>query len=140
MSAKDECEVLLGSILPFVQELLQKYKEFYPVGAVMDNDGNISFTSCKEESEHPESQFIIDALTQIHKNKAEKQLIKASAIAWNAVIQDENGNNVDSIVVSLEHKDDYKVKIFERYKMGLFKKIQFSEITAVVGNTDIWPG
>ncbi len=74
----------------------------------------------------------------MHKQKAEEDVIKASAIAWNAVGIGNTGKKSDMVAISLEHKDNYSVVIVEPYKIGLFKKVTFEQILANEGKTDIW--
>ena len=38
MMPKEECEELLNALLPFAVNQLKKYGEFYPFGAVMQNN------------------------------------------------------------------------------------------------------
>ena len=45
MIPKEECEELLNALLPFAVNQLKKYGEFYPFGAVMCNNNEISFTA-----------------------------------------------------------------------------------------------
>ena len=135
---KDECEDLLNEIMPAVNNLLIKNKEFYPVGAVMGKDGEISFTAYASENEHPTSEEVLQELIKMHKQKAEEDVIKASAIAWNAVGIGNTGKKSDMVAISLEHKDNYSVVIVEPYKIGLFKKVTFEQILANEGKTDIW--
>ena len=45
MTPKEECEELLNALLPFAANQLKKHGEFYPFGAVLTNDGEISLLS-----------------------------------------------------------------------------------------------
>ena len=49
MTPKEECEQLLNAILPFAINQLNKHGEFYPFGAVMLNNGDISLTAVAYE-------------------------------------------------------------------------------------------
>ncbi len=138
MTPKNACERLLDTLLPFGEEQLKKYREFYPYAAVIRMDDSIELTASYDGNEHPESNAVLADLRKIHRQLAAEGKIKASGIAWNATISSADGKPVDAIVVSLEHKDAYSVIVCEPYKMGLFKKVKFGELFAMPGRNDIF--
>lgn len=138
MYQKNECEALLDKLLPFAEEQLKKYGEYYPFGAVLLNDGTVELTATYDGNEHPESTEEIRSLIEIHKTLAKEGKIKASGIVWNASVKNQNGTETDSIIGSFEHKDNYSVIVGEPYKIGLFKKVKFGEIFALEGKHDIF--
>ena len=138
MTPKEQCEVLLGKLLPFAESQLKKHGEFYPFAAVLLMDDSVQLTASYDGNEHPESKAVLEDLIQIHKKKASESKIKASGIVWNAGVTSPDGKPLDAIIVSLEHKDDYSVVVGEPYKIGLFKKITFGSIFAMEGKHDIF--
>lgn len=138
MTAKQECEMLLNTLLQLVEVMLKKNGEFYPTGAVLTTDYEQSFTALESENDHPHSQDIVNALIDIHKEMAQNNEIIVSGIAMNTTITSPNQKQSDGIIVSLEHKDNYSVVIGLSYKKGLFKKITFGEIFALEGKHDIF--
>ena len=138
MLPKEECEVLLDTLLPAAENLLRKNGEFYPIGAVMTIDSSTTFTAADCGTDFPNSQSVIDALISSHKQMAVKNEIKASGIAWNAAISTPDGKQSDAIIVSLEHKGDYSVVVVLPYKIGLFKRIKFGVLSAQSGNHNIF--
>lgn len=138
MLPKEECEVLMRVLFPFAEDQLKKHREFYPFGAVMLNDGTVELTSDYDGEEFPDSNEVIDRLIQIHKDMAHNNKIKASGIAWNASVASSDGKKSDSIVISLEHKDDYSVVVGKPYKLGLFKKFTPGALFAMEGNNNIF--
>ena len=137
MLPKEECEVLLDTLLPAAENLLRKNGEFYPIGAVMTIDSSTTFTAADCGTDFPNSQSVIDALISSHKQMAVKNEIKASGITWNASVTF-HGKQSNAIVVSLEHQDDYSVIVALPYKKSLFKKIKFGELIAQDGNHDVF--
>ena len=138
MTPKEQCEVLLDTLLPFAENQMKKYREFFPFAAVMLTDGSIQLTGSYDGNEHPESKDVLEALQKIHKRLAAEDKIKVSGIAWNASMVSEDGKPYDAIIVSLEHKDDYSVIVGEPYKIGLFKKVTFGNLFAMEGKHDIF--
>ena len=115
MTPKEQCEVLLDKLLPFAENQMKKYREFYPFAAVILMDDTVELTGSFDGNEHPESKDVINDLIQIHKQLASEGKIKASGIAWNASVASADGKPTDAIIVSLEHKDDYSVIVGEPY-------------------------
>ena len=138
MTPKEQCEVLLDTLLPFAENQMKKYREFFPFAAVMLTDGSIQLTGSYDGNELPESKDVLEALQKIHKRLAAEDKIKVSGIAWNASMVSEDGKPYDAIIVSLEHKDDYSVIVGEPYKIGLFKKVTFGNLFAMEGKHDIF--
>ncbi len=137
MIAKEESEVLLDALLSASEKLLKKNGEFYPIGAVLSNDNNVTFTALHSENEFPDSKRVINDLISSHKQLAQNNEIKVSGISWNGAV-DLEGKTTDAIIVSLEHKDNYSVIVGLPYKIGLFNKIKLGELFAQNGNNDIF--
>jgi len=129
---------LLDKLLPFAEEQMKKYREFYPFAAVMLMDDSVEITETYDGNEHPESKDVLETLKQIHKQLSSEGKIKASGIVWNASVASANGKPSDAIIVSLEHKDNYSVIVGEPYKIGLFKKVAFGNLFAMEGKHDIF--
>ena len=138
MIPKEECEELLNALLPFAVNQLKKYGEFYPFGAVMCNNNEISFTAVDNGEKYPDSTEMINRLTELHNEQAKKGEIKASGICWNATVSLENGKQSDTIVISLEHRENYSVLVGQPYRIGLFKKLNLDAIFAQNGKHDVF--
>ncbi|MBE6698874.1 MAG: hypothetical protein E7584_01330 [Ruminococcaceae bacterium] len=138
MTSKEQCEILLDKLLPFAEEQMKKYREFFPFAAVLLNDDSVELTASYDGNEHPESKAVLEDLKQIHKKLASEEKIKASGIVWNAGVTLEDGKPTDAIIVSLEHKDNYSVIVGEPYKIGFFKKVSFGNLFALEGKHDIF--
>ena len=138
MTSKEQCEVLLDKLLPFAEDQIKKYREFYPFAAVLLMDDSVELTGNYDGNEHPESKDVMNDFIQIHKQLASEGKIKASGIAWNASVASADGKPSDAIIVSLEHKEDDSVIVGEPYKIGLFKKITFGNLFAMEGKHDIF--
>ena len=138
MTPKEQCEILLEKLLPFAEQQMKKYREFYPFAAVLLEDDTVELTASYDGNEHPESKAVLEDLKQIHKKLAAEGKIKASGIVCNAGVNSADGKAIDAIIVSLEHKDNYSVIVGEPYKIGLFKKISFGNLFAMEGKHDIF--
>ena len=138
MISKEQCEILLDKLLPFAEQQMKKYREFYPFAAVLLEDDPVELTASYDGNEHPEPKAVLEDLKQIHKKLAAEGKIKASGIVWNAGVNSADGKPTDAIIVSLEHKDNYSVIVGEPYKIGLFKTVSFGNLFAMEGKQDIF--
>lgn len=138
MTPKEQCEILLDKLLPFAEQQMKKYREFYPFAAVLLEDDSVELTASYDGNEHPEPKAVLEDLKQIHKKLADEGKIKASGIVWNAGVNSADGKPTDAIIVSLEHRDNYSVIVGEPYKIGLFKKVSFGNLFAMEGKQDIF--
>lgn len=144
MSPKEECEFLAGILLPFAEKQIRWEDEFYPFGAVLANNNSIEMTNINEENDYPDAKKVMQNLIDSHKQLADKGKIRASGIVWKTVMKDSNGEDIDAITVSLEHKDNYSVVIAKSYKIkglikkGIFKIIKFNDLCAFEGKHDIF--
>lgn len=134
---KKECDALLNVWILTSENLLKRNKEFYPIGAVLKNDGKIAFTAVESDKDFPASESVIEDLTLAHKQMAQKHEIKASGIAWDAIFTSDE-KQFRAIVVSIEHKDNYSVTVGLPYKFGWFKKMKFGELFTQSGKHDIF--
>ncbi|MBQ6413338.1 MAG: hypothetical protein IJI19_07665 [Ruminococcus sp.] len=138
MMPKEECEELLNALLPFAVNQLKKYGEFYPFGAVMQNNNEIILTAVDADDSLPELKEAINRLTKIHNDQAGKGEIKASGICWNATVSLENGKQTNAIIISLEHRENYSALVGQPYRIGLFRKLNLNAIFAQDGKHDIF--
>ena len=138
MISKEQCEILLDKLLPFAEQQMKKYREFYPFAAVLLEDDSVELTASYDGNEHPEPKAVLEDLKQIHKKLADEGKIKASGIVWNAGVNSADGKPTDAIIVSLEHRDNYSVIVGEPYKIGLFKTVSFGNLFAMEGKQDIF--
>ncbi|MBQ1475556.1 MAG: hypothetical protein IIZ32_09690 [Ruminococcus sp.] len=138
MMPKEECEELLNALLPFAVNQLKKYSEFYPFGAVMQNNNEIILTAVDADDSLPDLKEAINRLTKIHNDQAGKGEIKASGICWNATVSLENGKQTNAIIISLEHRENYSVLVGQPYRIGLFRKLNLNAIFAQDGKHDIF--
>ena len=138
MIQKQQCEMLLDTLLPYIEVMLKKEGKFYPVGAVITTDLEKSITALETDEKHPKSLEVIDELIIMHQELANDNEIIASGIAYSTGIIDPNRQFSTAIIVSLEHVDNYSVMVGLPYKVGLFRKVKFGEIFAQKGNQNIF--
>lgn len=124
----------MNSLLTFAQKMLREHREFYPFGGYMDRDGGIRWVGVNDpETEHPKSQDMIDALESTFREMAQEKTCRAVAIVVDVRVKPPNRDaKSDAIQVSLDHIDDYSVRVFFPYS--------FVNDELVLGETFASPG
>jgi len=112
--AHPDLDELHNFLLPFAQEMLAKYGEFYPFGA---------------SSEHPPSQHMIDLITQGFYEKAMNGVIRAAGICYDVrTLPPGEVKKSDAICISLEHRSGDAVDILVPYKKKWLRKVVYGEL------------
>jgi len=119
-------ELLLDSIFPFVEDLMKKYGEFYPVAAAISTSNQITTVGTYDGSEHPKSVDVISMLKAALHDKQENYL--AITIFYDVAVTDnETGLKKDAIAVFAEIKEDDTAFIFYYpYILMPNKKMEYS--------------
>ncbi len=136
--SKTDVETLMNEMLPFGQEMLEKYGEFIPYGGAMKPNGEIVSVSGYEGTEHPLSQDIIDLLKDGYRSAVRKGKYKATAIYYDMRITPPKTDiKTDAIAIALDHKDNYSAIVFFPYRL-VDEKVVFGEVFAQAGENDIF--
>jgi hypothetical protein len=128
---RDEREALLDPLLDFAQELLRKRGEFFPFGATMSAEGEVSLAAAATDSDQPASQDVIDLLAAGMRQQAQAGAIRATGICYDSRFALEGAAPSDAIAVSLEHRDGDAVLVMQPYSKGRFSGFTFGDLVAV---------
>jgi len=134
MAAKYEAEELMNSLVPFAHTMLTRYREFYPYGGYLDRDGRIAWIGVEDpETDHPQSQNMIESLESTFKVMAREKKVRAVGIVCDVRVKLPDSNTKsDAIQVSLDHIDNYSVKVFFPYSFAN-NELVFGETFACLG-------
>ncbi len=129
--AHADLDALLNAVLPLAQQMLAKYGEFYPLGAAMNTGGKVGLIGCMPESEHPESQEVIDLLVAELRDQAGKQGIRASVLCFNGSASPPGEEaKVDTICVHLEQAAGECVAAYLPYRKEIHGQVTYGELFA----------
>ncbi|MFI5126375.1 MAG: hypothetical protein ACHQJX_06080 [Candidatus Acidiferrales bacterium] len=120
MNAKEESEKLINALLPFTEQMLQRYGEFYPHGGYMRQDGEVVLLGAQDsDSDHPKSEDLICILRDSLRQVAGAKACKAVAIVFDVVVNlPEPQRKGDAIQVCIEHEDGYAAEVFFPYQIA----------------------
>ena len=118
--AKADCEALLNAAMPFAEQMLQRYREFFPFGSAMRASGEITAVAGHDGNEHPPSSEVIALIKDGFIEAARRNEFKATALVHDVKIKSpSSGDTSDAIAVALDHRDDeYSVVIFFPYRLS----------------------
>jgi len=136
--AKGEAEELMNAALPFAQQTLTRYGEFFPYAYSMRDDHSIVMVAGYDGRERPPSQDVIDLLKSGLRTDAAAHRIRATAIVYDVRIVDPaTGSKSDAIAVALDHADHYSVVVMFPYTLR-DSKLELRAPFAEEGAADIF--
>ena len=135
---KVEAEELLNAVLPFAQQMLEKYGEFIPYGGAMKPNGEIVSVAGYDGDEYPPSQEIIELLKDAFRDAGRNGTYRATAIVFDVrVIPPDCEEKTDAVAVALDHIENYSVVVLFPYQL-VNGTVQFAQVSAEPGNNDIF--
>jgi len=125
--------------MPFAEQMLTTYGEFYPYAVSMGSSGEITVVESYDGREHPPSQAIIDVLQAGLQTDARAGKVKATALVYDIRIDDRRtGKNSDAINIALDHRDNYSVVVLFPYSM-VEGKLNVGAPFAQAGEHSVFP-
>jgi len=135
---KADCEALMNSVLPFAEQMLSNYGEFFPFGGAMRPGGELVSVAGYDGDEHPPSSDLIRLIKEGFVEAARQGQFKATALVYDVRIKLPSANDKsDAIAVSLDHHDNYSIVVFFPYRIDSGKVIVGSAF-AREGQADIF--
>ena len=138
-TAKADAEALLNELMPFAEQMLTQYREFFPFGARMAHNGKIDHVSASDGTEHPPSQPLIDLLTKAHRIEAKEKKLRACAIVYDIrTIPPGKSEKQDAIAAAIDHVSGYSVVVIFPYSFDTEQKLQIEAPFATEGSYNIF--
>ena len=130
----------MNAVLPVAERMLGQFGEFYPYGGYMKPDGEIvHIGAADEETDHPKSKDLLDALRDSLSKMAATGGCKAAAIVFDVRVVPPNAeDNTDAIQVCLEHVAGYSAEVFVPYKIGQDRLARYGVMFAQEGKREIF--
>jgi len=125
----EDFERLLDATFPFVEDLLKKHGEFFPLASAIEKNDSIAQVGTYDKGEQPESDKVIADLKAGLREGAKNGDYKAIAIFYDVRVIDPNTNQkTDAVVVFVENKKDMKAyKLFYPYTLTKDSVLTFTE-------------
>lgn len=116
MPRHPDLDALLNDLLPFAERMLAEHGEFYPFGGSITTDGRHISVGAKGSSDRPQSQELIDIMTNEFRSQALEGKIRAAGICFEVrVVPPAQVDKSDAIQLALEREGGDAVDVFVPY-------------------------
>ena len=132
-TVQDDLDKLLNVVLPFAEELLNKSAQFYPFGATMAQDGNVSLTSAATAVGRKAAPAAVLA-DLVSGAAARSGTLRAVAFVSDVLVAGK-----DAVHVELEHSRGESIGIVVPYKINRTTRlVRFGELSASSAAAKVW--
>ena len=123
----EDFEKLLDATFPFVEDLLKKYGEFFPLASAIDKTDRIAQVGTYDGDEQPLSDKVIADLKVGLRQGAKKGDYKAIAIFYDVKAVDPNTNQKTDAVAVIVENGSIAYKLFFPYTLTKDSVLTFGE-------------
>ena len=125
----EDFERLLDATFPFVEDLLKKHGEFFPLASAIEKNDSIAQVGTYDGDEQPKSDKVIADLKVGLREGAKSGDYKAIAIFYDVRVIDPNTNQkTNAVAVIVENTKDTKAyKLFYPYTLTKDSILTFAE-------------
>lgn len=130
---QDDLDGLLNEVLPFAQQFLAEYGEFYPYGAAVTSDGEtIIVGGDPDQGDHPSTDDVLQAVVSgLRENRDNLRAV--------AMVSDFRLADTDGVRVELEHREGQSMAVVLPYRRRRFPRgVEYGEMQADQGDRKIW--
>jgi hypothetical protein len=135
-----DCEMLLGALMPFAEQMLTEHGEFYPFAATMSPEGECSMVGFEdEENDEPEPAELIAIFTEQFRREASFGEFKATAIVYNGVtVPPGKAVEQDTVICAVDHRDGFSAKVCFPYSIDDEGQVEIEDPFAAAGENKIF--
>jgi len=131
----------MNALLPFAEQMLNRFGEFLPFGAAIRTDGTVISVGADTGQEHSPSLDVIAVLEQGFARQAAAGELRAAGICYDArAVPPGQTEKTDAIAMRLQHLAGDTVDVFLPYTRGTLGGLRFGELFACVGSLHVFPG
>jgi len=111
MDNKKDIQSIIDYCHMFAKHMLLESKEYYPFGAIIDNNGELIPVGYKDnETDMPESQKVINELTSHFKDDLKNNKIRAYGVTYDVRVQiNDSGDKSDAILIDIIHRESSEI-------------------------------
>lgn len=129
--AHPDLDKLLSVLLAFAKQTLSKRGVFYPFGATLKVDGDLTMASSYDGRETPPAQEILLELTDNMRAQATVGEITAAGVCVDVRISRPGvSTKTDAIHCGLEHSSGELVDVYVPYRKSWLRGMQYDEVFA----------
>lgn len=132
--SRNDLQQLIDHSLGLVEVLLIKQEgEFFPFGAAVNNEGELSSVGSYDGDERPASEKVIDDLRHYFEVEFSKNVIRGYSIAYDCLAQrNPESEKSDAVAIECYPVDDQRVTYYYPYKVTHAILVEFGEAWGIV--------
>jgi len=122
-----DCQEFVNYSREHSDNLLIEFAEFYPFGAQVDLDGNLTGVGYQSETERPKSAEVIKSLTTYFENELIENTIRSYSITYDSILTNSDyPKGIDCITILTKHKmEDASIEYFFPYLINESGAIEY---------------
>ncbi|NNF16802.1 MAG: hypothetical protein HKN70_08635 [Gammaproteobacteria bacterium] len=130
---------MINKMMPFAEEFLVDYGEFFPFGGAMKSDGEVvTISGTDGMGSQPESQDVIETVKYTLQIGAANQQYRATALVYKVnVLPPGKENRSDAVAIEIDHADGYSAVLVFPYKIK-DNTVTFGDVFARGGQNAIF--
>jgi hypothetical protein len=129
--AHPDLEALLAAVLPRARQGLEEHGEFHPLGAAMDQSGQVALVGPSAGATTDEPVVLLEALRAGLRDRALSGDIRAAVVCFDAkVVLPGTRRKQDAVCIHLEHESGECVAVFLPYRKRFFAGIKYGPLLA----------
>jgi hypothetical protein len=134
-----DLDALIQALVPFAQQMLRTRGEYYPFGATVDLQGKVAAASAHPSGAHPESQEVIDLLTDGFRSLALTGEISAAGICFDVRTPlPGTSKKTDAICVSLAGMNGDAADVYIPYSKTMLGRLKYGTAYVSHGTLDVF--
>src|SRR5450432_1621269 len=138
-SCKDDCEVLMSSVLPVAERSLLEHRAFRAFGSTLSADGRITQVGGWKDDAEPHGPALIAEFEHSFRDGALRGELKATALLEAVtVVPPGKSEPQDAVSIRLDHRDEYSVVVTFPYRFLPGGELEIDEPFAVAGEHGIF--
>jgi hypothetical protein len=132
---QDDVQNLIDAVLPFAQQQLDRHGGFFPFGATIDSEGEVTMIAeFSDPSDEPDSKAILQSLYR----GVQEQATELRAAVF---VSDVTTSDGDAIRAEVEHREGTALVVLSPYsKRRLRKAKAYGELELLPGEPRLWAG
>lgn len=119
---KTDCEMLLGALMPFAEQMLAEHGEFYPFAASMSPLGECRMEAIADDiddDDHPRPAELIEKFVEQFRSRSQSGEFKATAIVYDSLtVPPGKSEKQDTVICAVDHQDNFSAKICFPYAIA----------------------
>jgi len=136
---KTECEMLIGALLPFAEQMLREHGEFYPYAATMSLSDECAMAAIAEDGEEPSPSELITKYKELFRSESESGEFKATAIVYMGLTMPPGKpEQQNTVICAVEHRDGFCAKVCFPYTLDASRNLEMLEPFATAADSEIF--